>query len=87
MVGSLCSLRYLESKTEILVFQNIFIEPKERFSGSTLSMPNAKLRCCVQTTDRKGLNFSDFLDQCSLLVVTAKFDMSDDLCVLMSFSL
>ena len=27
------------------------------------SMQNAKLRCCVQTTDRNGLSFSDFLDQ------------------------
>ena len=42
-------------------------------------MQNAKLRCCVQTTDRKGLSFSDFLDQCSLQVVTTKFEMSDKL--------
>ena len=47
------------------------------FSGSTLSMQNAKLRCCVQTTDREGLSFSDFLDQRSLKVVTAQFDMSE----------
>ena len=49
------------------------------FSGSTLSMQNAKLRSCVQTMDREGLSFSDCLDQCSLKVVTAKFDMSNDL--------
>ena len=47
------------------------------FSGSTLSMQNAKLRCWLQTTDREGLTFSDFFDQCSLKVVTAKFDMPD----------
>ena len=66
-----------ESKTEILVFQNIFIDSKERVFWD--SMQNAKLQCCVQTTDRKGLSFLDFLDQCSLYVVTAKFDMSDDI--------
>ena len=70
---------YFESKTEILVFLNIFIDSKERVFWSTLSMQNAKLRCCVQTTDRKGLGFSNVLDQCSLFVVTAMFDMSDDL--------
>ena len=41
-------------------------------------MQNAKLRCCAQTTDRKGLSFSDILDQCSLLFATAKLDMKDD---------
>ena len=50
-----------------------------RVTGSTLSMKNAKLRCCVQTTDREGLSCSDLLDQFSLKVVTAKFDMSDNL--------
>ena len=44
-----------------------------------LSTQNAKLRCCVQTADREGLSFSDLLDQWYLKVVTAKFDMSDDL--------
>ena len=28
-----------------------------RVTGSTLSTQNAKLQCCVQTTDRKGLGF------------------------------
>ena len=71
---------YFESKTEMLVYSETYsLTQKNGFSGSTLSMQNAKLRCCVQTTDRKVLNFSDFLDQCSLLLVTVKFVMSDDL--------
>ena len=77
MLFTLAYYAYFESKTEILVFGIIFIDSKERFYGSSLIMVNAKLRCCVQTTDRKGPSFSDLLDQCSL--VTAKFDMSDDL--------
>ena len=77
MLFTLAYHTYFESKTEILVFQNIFIDSKERFYRSTFSMVSAKLRCCVQTMDRKGPSFSDLLDQCSL--VTAKFDMSDDM--------
>ena len=49
------------------------------FSGSTLIVQNVKLRCCVQTTDREGLSFSDFLDQSYLKVVTAKLDITDNL--------
>ena len=79
MLFTLVYHTYLESKTKILFFRSKFVYSKNGFSGSTLSMQNAKLRCYVQTTDRKGLSFSDFLDQCSLLVVTAKFAMSVDL--------
>ena len=79
MLFTLVYHTYLESKTENFVLRDIFIDSKERIMGSTLNMQNVKLRCCVQTTDVKGLLFSDFLDQCSLLVVKAKFDMSDDL--------
>ena len=77
MLFTLVFHTYFKSKAEILVFRNIFI--KNGFSGSTLSMQNAKIRCCVQTTDKKGLSFSEILDKWSLQVVTAKFAMSDDL--------
>ena len=70
MLFTLVYHTYYESKTEILVFRLKITG----FLGqlSVFKMP-------VQTTDRKWLSFSDFLNQCSIEVVTAKFDMSDDL--------
>ena len=70
---------YFESKLKFRYSETYSLIQKKRISGSTLSMQTAKIRCFVETTDRKGLSFLDFLDQCSFQVVTAKFYMSDDL--------
>ena len=57
---------YFESKIGIWYSETYYsLTQKNGFTGSTLSMQNAKLQSCVQTTDRKGLCFSDILDQCS----------------------
>ena len=50
-----------------------------RFLGQNSLFEKCHFWCWVQIKDRKGLSFSHLLDQCSLKIVTAKFDMSDDL--------
>ena len=67
MLFTLVYHTYFVSKNRNLVFRNIFSHSKEQVSWSTLSMQSVKLQCCLQTTDRKGLSFSDFLDKCFLL--------------------
>ena len=41
-----------------------------------LGLQNVKRLCCLQTTDKRGLSFSDRKDQCSLQVVTATLNRS-----------
>ena len=53
-----------------------YIHRTNGFSGSTPNMQDAKLRCCLQTTDKNGLSFSDFKDQCSLQVLIPTFNRS-----------
>ena len=65
----LSTILILSQKWKFWYSETYSLAQKNRLSGSTLSMQNAKLRCCVQTTDRKGLSFSDILDQCSLMLL------------------
>ena len=75
---SLPYLFNLESTIQILVFRNIHGLERSGFLGqlSLCKMPN--LDAVYNQRIGKGC-FSDILDQCSNKVVTAKFDMSDDL--------
>ena len=65
---------YFESNTEILVFQNTFIDSNEQ-----VFWVNSQYAKCQTSMHKQriGNGFSGFLDKCSLQVVTAKFDMSD----------
>ena len=78
MLSTLAYHPHFVSKTEILVLRNTFIDSNEWvfWVNSQYAKCQTSILC---TTDREGLRFSDVLDQCSLKVVTAKFDMSNDL--------
>ena len=74
-LGYKCAILY-KLKTEILVFWNIFINTNELvfWVFSTCKMSNFRL----QTTNKRRLEFSDFKGQCSIQVVTVKFNRSGD---------